>query len=74
MIQVMNTNLIQSAILIAGSQAGLAEVVGVTQPAVSKWATGKAQPDARAAIVLENKFAICRHRLRPDIFGDAPDV
>lgn len=67
----MNTNLIQSAILIAGTQAELAEVVGVSQPSVSKWSTGKSRPDARAAIMLENKFAICRHRLRPDIFGPA---
>jgi DNA-binding transcriptional regulator YdaS (Cro superfamily) len=68
------TQLIKSAVLIAGSQTKLAEVIGVSQPAVHKWVIGKTRPDARAAIVLENKFGVCRHKLRPDIFGDLPTI
>lgn len=65
----MPTQLISSAVLIAGSQSSLAEMLGVSQPSVSKWVTGKSQPGAKTTLALENKFAISRHRLRPDIFG-----
>lgn len=69
-------NGIQRAILIAGSQEKLAEMLGVKQQTVSWWVSSKkgAVPIARAIEieqVLDKK--VSRYELRPDIFGSVPD-
>lgn len=61
---------VHTAINILGGQAALAESVGVSQAAISKWATGKALISAEnaKAIELATNGAVSRHDLRPDIF------
>lgn len=51
-----------------------ADALGVKQPSVSGWVTGRSKPGAKTCIRAEEKTggAVTRYELRPDIFGAAP--
>lgn len=52
-----------------GSQSRLAELVGVTPQAVSKWLRSKSVPAERVlAVETATAGAVSRHALRPDIY------
>ena len=56
-----------------GSQAALASLCGVTQPAVWKWVkNGKALP-AEYVLKVEASTGISRHDLRPDLYPREAD-
>lgn len=65
-------DLINNAIKILGSQKTLAQKSGVSQPAVSKWASGKSKPSAKNARAIEmaTDKKITRLELRPDVFDE----
>jgi len=55
-----------------GGQAALATKLGITQGAISHWATGRSRPNILDVARIEKKTGIPRLTLRPDIFGKAP--
>lgn len=65
---------IQSAVSLFGTQAALAEALGVSSMAVSKWMSGKARVTAERAVDIERVTGarVTRYDLRPDIFGPPP--
>ncbi|WP_366936971.1 YdaS family helix-turn-helix protein [Acidithiobacillus sp.] len=63
---------IQKAISAAGSQSALGRLVGVSQPAVRKWACGLSQPSAKSALSIERELGISRYELLPHVFGPDP--
>jgi DNA-binding transcriptional regulator YdaS (Cro superfamily) len=61
----------KQAIEVAGGPAKLAKVLGgITSQAISQW---KKIPPHRV-IAIEAASGISRHRLRPDIYGPAPEA
>ncbi|HEX5464420.1 MAG TPA: helix-turn-helix domain-containing protein [Burkholderiales bacterium] len=58
---------IQEAIEIVGSQKALADLLGVSQPAVCKWLHGARVP-AEQVLRIEKATGVSRHDLRPDIY------
>ncbi|GAB3380819.1 hypothetical protein GCM10027567_26550 [Spongiibacter taiwanensis] len=66
---------IQRAIDLLESQKSLADFLGVTESAVSKWKrTGVVPPHRCRAIAQATDGAISVHDLRPDIFGPPSPV
>ena len=63
---------IKEAIEYFGSGKKLAESVGVTDEAVSRWLNGNAKPSYTNAKKIETvtNGKVSRHDLRPDIFGE----
>jgi DNA-binding transcriptional regulator YdaS (Cro superfamily) len=59
---------LRAAIEKLGSQAALAELVGVRQPAVSKWLAKGAPLPAEFVLRVEAETGISRHELRPDVY------
>lgn len=53
---------IAEAVLMAGSQSRLAEVLGVSQQRVSKWVRNGWVPTGRI-LEIESQYGISRHRL-----------
>ena len=53
-----------------GSQAALAELVGVGQPAISKWLAKGAPLPAEYVLKVEARTGISRHDLRPDVYPE----
>lgn len=65
-------NLIERAVAIYGSEAKLAEAVGVSQPAINKARKrGAVSPKLALEIDRATGGEISKHQLRPDIFGEA---
>ena len=56
----------------AGSQQKLGQRIGRSQSAVQKWLHDETKPNALATLTIEREFGLCRHKLRPDIFGESP--
>ena len=56
------------------SQSDLARRLGVTQPLISNWVTGKTRISAERCIEIERATdgAVTRMDLRPDLFGNLP--
>lgn len=59
---------LQAAIDALGSQGALAELVGVGQPAVSKWVRKGQSLPAEYVLLVERRTGVSRHDLRPDIY------
>lgn len=59
---------LRAAIEKLGSQSALAELVGVRQPAVSKWLAKGAPLPAEFVLRVEAETGISRHELRPDVY------
>lgn len=66
----MNLEII-AAVRLFGSQTEFAKIVGVKQPSVFSWMSGKTKPSAKNAIQIEKATngALTRAEIRPDIFG-----
>lgn len=64
-------DLIEQAILLAGSQKKLAEAIGLSQQGVSYLLNNATQVTAEAAVAIERATngAITRRDLRPDLFN-----
>lgn len=63
---------ISDALSLFKSQTEFAKTLGVKQPSVFCWLSGKTKPSAASAIKIERATngAITRAEIRPDIFGD----
>lgn len=55
-----------------GGQAQIARDLDITPQFVSQWVTGRRPVPAWAARVMEEKYGVSKHQLRPDVFGDHP--
>lgn len=65
----MTKTALQTAIERCGSQAALAERIGVRQTLVSYWVTkAKAGVPAEYVLPIERITGVPRHELRPDIY------
>ena len=74
---VMSKLFLQKAIDFAGSQAKLAEKIGVNQQLVSYWLHGAVNGvPPRFALLIEKATdgAVKRAELRPDIWDDEPET
>lgn len=59
---------LKKAISIAGSQAEIARVCGVSTTAVWKWVTFSKRVPAEFVLKVESRTKVSRHELRPDIY------
>lgn len=66
-------NAITRAADIAGSQHKLAELVGVTQQAISKWSRDGVGPDFVLTVARAVEFGVTPHELRPDLYPHPDD-
>jgi DNA-binding transcriptional regulator YdaS (Cro superfamily) len=66
----MNLEII-AAVKLFSSQSEFARIIGVKQPSVFGWMSGKTKPSAKSAIKIEKATngALTRAEIRPDIFG-----
>lgn len=67
----MSLNQIKS---LGKTQSELADLLGVKQPIVSEWLSGKRRVSVKMALKMEQVFGISRSDIRPDIFGDQSPV
>jgi len=67
---------IQRAVEIVGTQTELARRIGATQGQVSHWVVGFKPVPPNRCIPIEKatEGQVTRYELRPDIFGERPDV
>ena len=66
----MKNKLIDKAIKEAGGQKSLADLVGVSQAAVSKWRLGnKITAENAVGIEIATNGKVTRASLRPDLFA-----
>lgn len=56
------------AVTRTGSQAAMAKICSVSQPAVHKWLTTSKQLPAEHVLKVEAATGVSRHDLRPDIY------
>lgn len=56
------------AVRLAGSQAALGRICGVSQPSVWGWIHLKGRLPAEHVLAVEAKLGVSRHLLRPDIY------
>lgn len=62
---------LEEAIRIAGSANEISRRLRIPKTTISSWRKkGRCSPEK--AIAIEDLTGVSRHRLRPDIFGDAP--
>lgn len=59
---------LQKAIEAVGSQAALAEKLGVGQTAISNWIRKTGRVPAERVLALEAISGVSRHDLRPDLY------
>lgn len=59
---------LQNAAKTYGSQQAMADDLGVTQPAVSRWLNTSKQLPAEFVLRVEAATGVSRHHLRPDIY------
>jgi len=62
---------VDKAIAIVGTQQALADLVGVSSMAVSKWRRHRVPAERCRAIERATNGEVTAHDLRPDIFGPA---
>lgn len=64
----MSSDALLRAIEKAGSQAKLAEALGVGQTAISNWLNRKSGVPAERVLAIETMTGVSRHDLRPDLY------
>lgn len=66
---------IEQAVVIVGSQAGLARELGVSVPCIHQWLSGERPVPAGRCLAIEKATngQVSRYVLRPDIYGDPAD-
>lgn len=57
-----------AAVKKAGGQAGLARLIGVSQPSVWHWVHKSRRVPAEYVLTVEEKTGVSRHELRPDLY------
>lgn len=62
---------LRRAVKMVQSQQAFAGILGVTQPAVSKWIT-KGELPAEHVLKVELETGVSRHELRPDLYPIEP--
>lgn len=65
---------LRSAVKRAGSQSAFARLIGVTPQAVQKWVARKRELPPTYVLAAEAGTGISRYDLRPDVYGQAPEV
>lgn len=65
--EVQPNSALERAVSVAGSQAKLAALVGVSQPAISK-ALAAGRCTAEMAVEIERATGVSRKELRPDLW------
>jgi DNA-binding transcriptional regulator YdaS (Cro superfamily) len=70
----MDAKPIARASAIAGGQAALAKLVGVTPQAVNNWHRTSVPAERCRAIEAATSGQVTVHELRPDIFGPPPSA
>jgi len=72
----MNPTALDLACDHAGSQLGLARLLGIRSPSISEWRRrGRVPAERCAAIEAATEGKVTRYDLRPDVFGStAPTV
>jgi DNA-binding transcriptional regulator YdaS (Cro superfamily) len=71
----MSSLAIKHAVIIAGSNAALAQAIDVHESAISLWKTGRRAVPAHYCLKVEEATAgeVTRYDLRPDVFGQKPN-
>lgn len=59
---------LQLAVIRAGSQEALADLLGVSQPTISNWVTRSKQLPAEYVLRVEARYGVSRCDLRPDLY------
>lgn len=59
---------LEQAIAVAGSQAALGKICGVSQTAVWKWLQSSKRVPAEYVLATEAATGVSKHALRPDIY------
>lgn len=59
---------LRAAVELLGSQAAMARLCGVSQPAVFLWLKKPSGPPAEHVLKIEFATGVSRHDLRPDIY------
>ncbi len=59
---------LEAALAKAKSQTALADICGVSQPAVWKWLKSSKRLPAEHVLAVEKATGVSRHHLRPDIY------
>ena len=65
---------LRTAVSRAGSQSAFARLIGVTPQAVQKWVALKRQLPPTYVLAAEAGTGISRYDLRPDVYGQAPEL
>lgn len=60
--------ILKSLVKQSDSQQKLANLLHITEPALSHLINGKSLPSARVCVLIEAKFGIKKEEIRPDIF------
>ena len=69
-----NLSSIDRAIAALGSQQALADALGIRSPSISEWKDRGVPPGRCIPIEQATGGAVTRYELRPDVFGDAPEI
>lgn len=64
----MSQNALLRAIEKAGSQAKLADLLGIGQTAISNWLNRESGVPAERVLKIEEATGVSRHELRPDLY------
>jgi len=64
------TEALRTAISRAGSQAKLADGLGVGQTAISNWLNRQKRVPAERVLAVEQLTGVSRHMLRPDLYPE----
>jgi DNA-binding transcriptional regulator YdaS (Cro superfamily) len=59
---------LKKAVLIVGSQAAMARLLGIKQPSVWAWLKGGKSVPAEHVLKVESATGVSRHDLRPDVY------
>jgi len=65
---------LERAIRVIGSAERLAERVGVTPQAVSRWRRTRVPAERVLSVEFATDLQVTRHELRPDVFGPVEEV
>lgn len=65
---------LEEAVTRAGGQSALARMIDKQQGHVSIWLRRDKKAAPECVLAIETATGVSRHRLRPDVFGPAPEA